>query len=225
MIRAVLFDLFRTLGDFERKVSDADICRLLQSRGYEVYPQTFHHAFGFVTFIDNPQTGFTNYPDMFRKTFERIGVNVDEKTLKAVSRLYADNPFKLYPDTAQAVKDIKDLGLKTAIVTTPPRFWFESGINSILGDIDYICTSSEAGCEKSNPRIFEKALQTLGVRAPEAVVIGDDPDLDIRGPKALGMRTIHLTTDGLAAEADAKANKLSEAVKLVEQWIEEAGTT
>jgi HAD superfamily hydrolase (TIGR01549 family) len=217
VLKAVFFDLFRTLGEFEGKVSDIDVCDLLQGHGYDVYPQTFHHAFSFVTFVDNPRIGFTNYPDMFRKAFERIGIDVDEETLRAVSKLYTNNHFKLYPEASQTVKRIKGLGLKTAIVTTPPRFWFESGIKPILNDVDYICTSSEAGCEKSNPRIFMKTLQMLGVSATETVVIGDDPELDIRIPKSLGMMTIHLTTGEAAAEADAKANKLSEVVEIMKR--------
>lgn len=122
MLRAVIFDLFKTLGDFKGRVSDEDICRFLQGRGYEAYPQAFHSAFSFVTFVDNPRIGFTNYPDMFGKAFERMGIAVDDETLKGVSRLYEDNPLELYPSSATAVRHIRGLGLKTAIVTTPPRF-------------------------------------------------------------------------------------------------------
>ena len=219
MLKAVFFDLFGTLGEFEGKVSDVKICNLLQSHGYEIYPQTFRHAFSFVTFIDNPRNGFTSYRDMFQKTFERIGLAVDETTIYDVSQLYADNPFKLYSGSSTAVRSVKRLGLKTAIVTTPPRFWFEQGIEPILNDIDYICTSSEAGCEKSNPRIYVKALTTLGVSALETVVIGDDSELDICIPKRMGMKTIHLTAGDIIAEADAQARNIGEAVDLVEHWF------
>jgi FMN phosphatase YigB (HAD superfamily) len=124
VLKAVFFDLFGTLGEFEGKISDIKICDLLQGHGYEIYPQTFRHAFSFVTFIDNPRNGFTNYRDMFQKTFERIGLEVDETTICEVSQLYSDNPFKLFSGSSTAVRRVKCLGLKTAIVTTPPRFWF-----------------------------------------------------------------------------------------------------
>ena len=131
MLKAVIFDLFKTLGEFKGAVSNQTICTYLQKHGYEVYPQTFQHAFTFVTFIDNPKIGFTNYEDMLRKTFERIGVLVDDETIRGVSKFYLDNPFQLFPKSLEAVKMIKDAGLKTAIVTTPPRFQFESGIKPI----------------------------------------------------------------------------------------------
>jgi len=217
MLRAVIFDLFKTLGDFRGRVSDEDICRFLQGRGYEAYPQAFHAAFGFVTFIDNPRTGFTNYPDMFEKAFERMGIAVDDETLSGVSRLYEDNPFELFPGSAIAVKRIRGLGLKTAIVTTPPRFWFESGIRPILQDIDYVCTSSEAECEKSNPKMYQKAIQALGVDPSDVVVIGDNVDLDVRLPKKLGMRAIHLSDE--KTEADANARDVGEGAQIIERWI------
>jgi HAD superfamily hydrolase (TIGR01549 family) len=219
VLNAVLFDLFRTLGEFKGKVSDVEVCNLLQSRGYEIYPQTFHHAFSFVTFIDNPQIGFTNYHDMFQKTFQRVGLAVDEATIRDVSQLYANNPFKLYSGSSTAVKRVKRLGVKTAILTTPPRFWFNTGIEQILNDIDFICTSSEAGCEKSNPRFYVKALQTLGVSALETVVIGDDPELDICTPKRMGMKTIHLTRGDISSEADVEVRNMREAVDMVERWF------
>jgi len=218
-VSAVFFDLFKTLGDFKGRVSDETICSILQRRGYEVYPQTFRHAFAFVTFIDNPRIGFRSYPEMFKKTFERIGIAVDESTVREVSKVYGDNSFKLYTESIDAVKKIKVLGLKTAIVTTPPRFWFESGIRPILGDIDYICTSTEAGCEKSNPRIFSKPMKALGVEAPEVVVIGDDPTLDIRNPHHLGMKTIQIAGGEPDPDADAKSQNVLEAAELVEKWL------
>jgi HAD superfamily hydrolase (TIGR01549 family) len=219
VLKAEFFDLFRTLGEFKGKVNDVEVYKLLQRCGYEIYPQTFHHAFSFVTFIDNPHIGFTNYLDMFQKTFERIGLAVDEATIRDVSQLYANNPFKLYSGSSTAVRRVKCLGLKTAIVTTPPRFWFETGIEPILNDIDFICTSSETGCEKSNPRIYLKALLTLGVTALETVVIGDDPELDICIPKRMGMKTIHLTTGDIFSEADVVARNIREAVDIVERWF------
>ena len=46
----------------------------------------------------------------------------------------------------------------------------------------YICrtiTSEEAGAKKPSPRIFEYALSSVGCRADESIMIGDDIDNDI----------------------------------------------
>lgn len=53
-----------------------------------------------------------------------------------------------------------------------------------------VVTSEEAGVEKPDPRLFELALEALGVSAAEAVMIGDSPSVDLRGARGLGMRCV-----------------------------------
>jgi HAD superfamily hydrolase (TIGR01549 family) len=55
---------------------------------------------------------------------------------------------------------------------------------------DVALISGEINVRKPSPKIFEKALNALGVRASRAVFIGDMMDLDIIGPKKVGMKTI-----------------------------------
>jgi 4-nitrophenyl phosphatase len=43
---------------------------------------------------------------------------------------------------------------------------------------------------KPSPRLFEKACQALRVPAPEAVMIGDNPDTDIAGAERAGLRSV-----------------------------------
>jgi hypothetical protein len=38
-IKAVIFDLFKTLGEFERLITDDEATSMLREKGYEVYPQ------------------------------------------------------------------------------------------------------------------------------------------------------------------------------------------
>lgn len=87
------------------------------------------------------------------------------------------------------------MGLKTVIATTTPKFWFQNDIASIVDAIDFICTGYEAGYEKSNPRIYQKIMETLNVEPWEVVVIGDNIELDVRNPKNLGMKAIHIKKD------------------------------
>lgn len=53
-----------------------------------------------------------------------------------------------------------------------------------------IVTSEEVGVEKPSPVIYRHALLLLGATAAEAVMIGDDPERDIAGARAVGIRTI-----------------------------------
>jgi putative hydrolase of the HAD superfamily len=53
-----------------------------------------------------------------------------------------------------------------------------------------VVTSEEAGVEKPDPRIFELALEALGVTPDEALMVGDSPEVDLRGALGLGLRCV-----------------------------------
>ncbi len=56
--------------------------------------------------------------------------------------------------------------------------------------VDHLVVSEEVGAEKPDPRIFRVALRRAGVRAPEAVMIGDSWTNDIVGALRTGIRPI-----------------------------------
>jgi putative hydrolase of the HAD superfamily len=53
-----------------------------------------------------------------------------------------------------------------------------------------IIVSKDVGISKPNPRIFEIALEKLGVNPNEAVMIGNTISTDIFGGNKVGMRTV-----------------------------------
>jgi len=55
---------------------------------------------------------------------------------------------------------------------------------------DTIVVSGELGVEKPDRRIFEAALKSLGVKAEDAVMIGNRVDTDIVGANRLGMVSV-----------------------------------
>ncbi len=61
------------------------------------------------------------------------------------------------------------------------------GINTFF---NVVVVSEENGCRKPCSHIFADALKRLGVRAEEAVYIGDSPIEDISGAKQAGLKTV-----------------------------------
>ena len=55
---------------------------------------------------------------------------------------------------------------------------------------DALTISGEVGWRKPSPKIFKKALRTLGVKASETVFIGDSPHHDVKGAKNSGIKAI-----------------------------------
>ncbi|MBA2326361.1 MAG: HAD-IA family hydrolase [Actinobacteria bacterium] len=87
-------------------------------------------------------------------------------------------------------------------------------------EVDTIIDSEVVGVAKPDPRIFEMALDRLGVPADRALHVGDTPAADVDGARAAGVRPVlvdpydlhgHLEVERVPALADvvelvAKAN-------------------
>lgn len=222
-LKAVFFDLHGTLAYVKKPITSVQASDFLLERGYEVYPQSLDAAQHFVSMIDYPKHGYGSWQAYLKRVLSRLDVKVDAETLEELaSRYQRHNSYVLFPDAAPAVKRAKQLNLKTAIVTTIARFAFQPAITPIKQHFDFVMTGYEAGCEKSNPKMHRQTLRKLDVTPEEAVMIGDEPLVDIRIPKKLGMHTIFLDRadkiSGKPAEADAKATTLTEAVLIVEKW-------
>lgn len=85
--------------------------------------------------------------------------------------------------------------------------------SGISGYFQYIVLSEECGCQKPQRGIFDTALRRAGCEAREVVMIGDNPDTDIRGAHEAGWPTIYFDWKGLAAiacGADADVHTLAE---------------
>jgi putative hydrolase of the HAD superfamily len=217
-IKAVLFDLYGTLAHVENPVTQTEISEYLFTRGYEVSPQQLKAAWTFVSFIDYPKYGYKNWRSYFSRIFWRLKVEVNEETLNTIVGLLESKPYELYPDAAGAVIEAKESEFKTAIVTTIAYFQFKKAVQPIRDYFDFIMTGYEAGCDKTNSKMYRKVLEILNVRPEEAVMIGDDVPIDIILPKKLGINAILLGREGKHVEcshADAVINSLNEAVETI----------
>ena len=217
MVEAVFFDLVGTLVYIEETISFEDSSSYLLSRGYEISPQQFKASWLFVVFVDHPRHCYESWKSFLDRILWRLDVSVDEETLRGLVEMFKRHRYVMYPDTVDAVPQIKNLGLKTAIVTTTPRFMFYESIEPIRDHIDYIATGCETGCDKSNPKMYLKVLEVLKVDPEECVVVGDDIQLDAYIPRKLGMYTILL--DQRYSHSSSVANMIARDLKEVVEGI------
>jgi FMN hydrolase / 5-amino-6-(5-phospho-D-ribitylamino)uracil phosphatase len=61
-----------------------------------------------------------------------------------------------------------------------------------------ILVSDAVGWRKPAPRIFEHALQAMGLAPAAAVFVGDRADIDVAGAHGVGMRAVWINRDGEA---------------------------
>ncbi len=84
---------------------------------------------------------------------------------------------------------------------------------SLRGFFDVILISGAINKRKPSPEVFEKALKTLDVDAPESVFVGDMLGLDIRGAKSVGMKSILIARRPLDGPLDYKPDYIIKDLK------------
>jgi putative hydrolase of the HAD superfamily len=105
--------------------------------------------------------------------------------------------FRAYPDASPALSELRSRGLRLVCVSnwdiSLPDVLARCGL---LGAIEGVVSSAGVGARKPDPAIFEAALEVAGVRASEALHVGDTPDEDVAGARAAGIRVLLLDRDG-----------------------------
>ncbi len=88
--------------------------------------------------------------------------------------------------------ELSSRGLPMAIVSnwapSLPKFLDHHGFTRYFDPIVY---SAQDGIHKPDHRIFQRALDGLGIPAERAIFIGDNPELDIAPARKMGMRAIN----------------------------------
>ncbi|RLE70140.1 MAG: hypothetical protein DRJ43_02655 [Thermoprotei archaeon] len=221
MLKAVIFDLHGTLIRAVGEVPDFAVSEYLVSRGYDVSPQQFHAGLVFTVFVDYPRYGYGSWREFLGHVLEVIGVVVDEDTLEGLTAMFRECRYELYPDALNAIPRVRELGLKTVVATTTPRFMFYKYLEPIEECLDLVVTGFEAGCDKSNPRMYTCILEQLGARPEEVVVVGDNPLLDVEIPLRLGMHAILLDRRGVRRGKHRFVVKdLNEAVAIIRELLQ-----
>lgn len=91
------------------------------------------------------------------------------------------------PDLLRALRPFYRLGM---IANQPPHFLPRVQKLGLDPYFDLILGSDDIGLKKPDPAFFRYALEQLGIKPEEAIMVGDRLENDIRPAKSLGMKTI-----------------------------------
>ena len=129
--------------------------------------------------------------------------------------------FEGVPETLSSLKEegyLLGIITDTALPVHIKLSWFERGC--FVDVWDSIISSKELGVRKPNPKIYQFALQQLGVSADQAVFVGHKSS-ELDGAKAVGIRTIAFNyEEGVAA--DFYINHFSDLLKISLQYKSES---
>jgi putative hydrolase of the HAD superfamily len=100
--------------------------------------------------------------------------------------------LEMFPDAHETLDRLKELGVKLALVTNgagpPQRAKVERF--ALVHRFDHIQIEGEHGFGKPEEAAYRHALQTLGVAAKDAWMVGDNLEWEVVAPQRLGIYAI-----------------------------------
>jgi putative hydrolase of the HAD superfamily len=201
MIRAVIFDLDNTLTDFMR-MKEASIAAAVDAMldvGLDArLPEDLADPPREYT-IRRINAVYEREGIEYQKVFntflhEELG-EVDHKLLAAAIvgyRRARDSALVPYPHVHLTLHNLMRRDIRLAVVSDAPRepAWLRLVYLNLHHVFDEVITFEDTGVRKPDAKPFQEALRRLGVDPHEALMVGDWPDRDVAGAKALGIRTV-----------------------------------
>jgi putative hydrolase of the HAD superfamily len=119
-----------------------------------------------------------------------------------------DNNIHVFDGVTGTLRKLKKLGFYLGIITdtsvsiSTKLSWFESaGFGNVW---DSVVSSKEVGLKKPHPKIYQVALDQLGIKAQETVFVGHLP-AELIGASLLGIHTVAFNKDeGARADDEIK---------------------
>jgi len=209
-ITTVLFDLGDTLWHFPnmppreivRRETVGRIRALLERWDYDMEDDRFYLGRDIRLAVEEETSRAFHgdcvdpgYPALCRKVATRHGLELTaaqgEELWEAWNLGGAFLGRELFPDVLDTLRWLKGRGYRLGAVTnrgySGPRFHEEMGDLGLADVFETTVISCEVGYMKPHPRIFECALDQMGVQAEETVMVGDSLRADVEGAKTLGM--------------------------------------
>jgi putative hydrolase of the HAD superfamily len=123
-----------------------------------------------------------------------------------------------YPDTVATLEALRGR-VRLAVVTNGMEDHQRSKLDAagLTEMFDAVVTSGAVGVSKPDPHIFHAALERLGCRPADAVMVGDHPLRDVAGAQQAGLRGVWIDRDGgddRGVVPDARITELGELTAL-----------
>jgi putative hydrolase of the HAD superfamily len=201
MVRAVLFDLDDTLFDHQHcaraalaAVHGAHAC--FRGLPFDEF-ERFHADFLEELHVEVMQGRLgidAARIERFRRLFERAGLPADEALTKATATIYRERYLAARQAIAGAAALLPEVRRRARVGIVSNNLLDEQQQKlqhcGLASHVDELVVSEDVGVSKPDPRIFEVALDRLGVTASDAVMIGDSWTADVAGALAAGIRPI-----------------------------------
>ncbi|HEY3004020.1 MAG TPA: HAD family hydrolase [Kribbellaceae bacterium] len=202
-LRAVVFDLDDTLFDhtgsataavsgWVRALGGTPTAGLLA--GWFAIEQTHFDAWlaGRVTHQEQRRLRLRDFLPLIG-----VPVPVGDAALDASYDVFLDwyeRSWRAFDDARPALEVARSNGLRVGVLTNGSTAQQHAKLDRIgLADlVDVVRTSEDLGAGKPAPRAYLETCAALGAEPAETVMIGDNPELDVRAARAAGLSAVQL---------------------------------
>lgn len=181
--RAVIFDLWETLIDWDRDAASAMVAAVSERapRFRELWPQSRNR-----------------YTAPIRVALADAGVPSDALEEVCALRLdYVRDSLVPRAGAIATLRRLRELGVLVGLITVCSEdvevLWPST---PFAGLFDAEVFSSAVGLSKPDPRIYLHCCELLGVEPAEAVFVGDGANDELAGAERVGMRAILIHRPG-----------------------------
>lgn len=120
-------------------------------------------------------------------------------------------PWRIFDDVIPCLDALAARGVRRAVVSNwdrrLPRLLERLGLKERF---DAVLTSAEVGRRKPHPRIFEHALERLGLSPDRVIYVGDSYDEDVVGARRAGITPLLIDRQKRAAPAPGVIARLED---------------
>jgi len=213
VVRAVLFDLDGTLWHAEHEPGEARSARFHSVQARRAKPFLAERGWTHVDAFDLVRASWAAWDEaaalprqdnavidglaLTRRTFAALGLQAVEADLLGFYRLfrvaYREWPVALFEDTVGTLQRLHAARMPMALVTNnAASVVLKPELDDFrIGEFfEHIVTSTDVRFEKPSALMFARALELLGVAPAEALMVGDNFELDVRGARAMGIATV-----------------------------------
>ncbi len=184
-MKAVVFDLFETLIDYDEEKSLDFSAAAADLLGRD--REEFHAVWraGRAARDSGPLLDYLASIDIAGEPAARL---VELRRAFSLGLLAEPRPGVL--DT---IAGLRRRGLRVGLITVCSEdvvdIWEQTPFAGVFDSVVYSCS---CGYRKPDPRIYELSLRELGVDATEAMFVGDGANDELAGARAVGMRAVQV---------------------------------
>jgi HAD superfamily hydrolase (TIGR02253 family) len=223
MIKAVIFDLDNTLVDFmamKGSAIDAAIHAMIDA-GLNLTPDEIKARIEAI--YKERGIEFQNvFDQLLYDVFNKVNYKILSAGIIAYRRA-REAALVPYPHVYLTLVDLLKRGIRLGVVSDAParEAWLRLCYLNFHHIFHSVVTFDDTGERKPRPGPFRKALELLGVKPQEALMVGDWAERDIIGAANLGIKTVFArygdTFGTIETHADYEIDDIKDLIPIVEK--------